>query len=323
MFSLRIKSTKLIKLIALPLSVILLSALLFGCAPQTSALADGPQSPEERWGIDKLIIVLMPGEDTPEVAYTRNMFDDALSEALMGLPVEEYHATNYSAMIEAMRTGHAHVGSFGPFAYVHAAERSGAECFAVTSVDGTHGYTSLIVTHVDTGIHTMDDLKGRTFGFVDPESTSGNIVPSNEILNHFADVMPDLTFDDLHINGRFFESVMFTSTHANSMQGVYKMDVDAVAVTNGTLESQINNGQVEEDKIRIIHESPRIPNSPLAIQKDLPQDLKDLVINFFLEWDDEEFWGVRGTTAGTLYWPVEDHEYDYIRELRDKFDLGE
>ena len=323
MYSLKIKSMKIIKWIALPMSVVLLSTLLFGCVPQTNALTDEPQSPQERWGIEKLVIVLMPGEDSPEVAYTRNLFDDALSEVLMGLPVEEYHATNYSAMIEAMRTGHAHVGSFGPFAYVHAADRSGAECFAVTSVDGTHGYTSLIVTHVDTGIHTLDDLKGRTFGFVDPESTSGNIVPSNEILNHFADEIPDLTFDDLHINGRFFESVMFTGTHANSMQGVYKKDVDAVAVTNGTLTSQINNGQVEEDKIRIVHESPRIPNSPLAIQKDLPQDLKDLVINFFLEWDNDEFWGIRSSTVGTLYWPVEDHEYDYIRELRDKFDLSE
>jgi phosphonate transport system substrate-binding protein len=318
------KIMRIMKRIALLLSVITLSAPLFGCAVSGGS-AVNPKSPDpvKRWGLDKLVIVLMPGEDTPEVAYTRNLFDDALSKALMGLPVEEYHATNYSAMIEAMRTGHAHVGSFGPFAYVHAVERSGAECFAVSSVDGTHGYTSLIITHADSGINSLDGLKGCNFGFVDPESTSGNIVPSNEILIHYAESMPDLTFEDLHVNGRFFESVMFTGTHANSAQGVYRKDVDAAAVSSSTLASQVRSGEIEEDKIRIIHESPRIPSSPLAIQKDLPEELKDLVIKFFLDWTDEEFWSIRSSTPGMKYWPVYDNEYDYVRELRDKFDLSD
>ena len=312
------------KCLTLLLSIITLSTILLGCFGASKVSLDSKSSnPKNRWGLDKLIIVLMPGEDTPEVSYTRNLFDSALSEALMGLPVEEYHATNYSAMIEAMRTGHAQIGSFGPFAYVHAADRSGAECFAIPSADGTHGYTSMIITHVDSDIYTFDDLKDSNFGFVDPESTSGNIVPSNEILNYYADTMPDLSFEDLHVNGRFFESVMFTGTHANSVQGVYRRDVDAAAVASSTFTSQIRSGEIEEDKIRIIHESPRIPTSPLALQKDLPQELKELIINFFLEWGDEEFWSIRSTAPGTKYWPVYDHEYDYIRELRDKFDLSD
>lgn len=321
MYNNKRNSKIVIKLIALLLCTTVLSTLLLGCVTRTDALKASSPDPKERWGIDKLVIVLMPGEDTPEVAYTRNLFDDALSEALMGLPVEEYHATNYSAMIEAMRTGHAHVGNFGPFAYVHAVERSGAECFAISSADGTHGYSSMIITHVDSGIYTLDDLKGRTFGFVDPESTSGNIVPSNEILNHFSESLPDLSFEDLHINGRFFESAMFTGTHANSVQGAFMKDIDAAAVASSTLTSQINSGQVDEDKLRVIHNSPRIPASPMAIQKDLPQELKDLILKFFYEWEDEEFWSIRSSTQGTKYWPVYDNEYDYIRELRDKFDL--
>lgn len=326
---------KLKKYIALILSVLSLVSLLAGCnstsstqtppaQPNTAEPAVAPVatlSPKERWGIDKLVIVLMPGEDTPEVTYTRNVFDEALSEFL-GMPVEEYHATNYSAMVEAMRTGHAHVGSFGPFAYVHAVDRAGAECFAVSSVDGTHGYYSHIIVRTESDIYTLDDLAGRTFGFVDPESTSGNIVPSNEILNYFADSMPDLTFESLHINGRFFESVMFTGSHANSCQGVNMGDVDAAAVTSTTVASQIKNGLVEEGALRTIFISPLIPASPLAIQKDLPQELKDLIINFFLTWDDQEFWDIRNSSnPQTRYWPVQDSEYDYIRELRDKYDL--
>ncbi|MCL1792554.1 MAG: phosphate/phosphite/phosphonate ABC transporter substrate-binding protein [Oscillospiraceae bacterium] len=309
------------KFLAFLMVLLMVAAMLSGCKKEAEPDSES-DDPKTRWGVDKIVIVLMPGEDSPEVAYTRNVFDTALSEVLMGLPVEEYHANNYSAMIEAMRTGHAHIGYFGPFSYVHAVDRANAEAFAIMSVDGTHGYTSKIITHVDSGIQSLDDLKDRSFGFADPESTSGNIVPSNEILNYFQDSMPNLSFDDLHVNGKFFSSVLFTGTHANSIQGVYKQDIEAAGVASTGLDSMIKSGEVEEDKIRILHTSPRIPTSLLAIQGDLPKELKDLIINFFYEWDDEDFWKTMSSPE-TRYWPVKDSEYDYVRELRDKFDLTE
>ena len=279
-----------------------------------------PLSPKEKWGIDELIIVLMPGEDNPNVVETRNVFDTALSEKI-GIPVKEYRATDYSAMVEAMRTGYAHVGQFGPFAYIHASERAGAEALAAVERNGLYGYYSLLVTHVDSGIMSLDDLKGRTFGFVDPESASGNIVPSNEILTHFGSEYPDLTFDDLHINGKFFSSVTMTGNHQNSLQGVYRQDIDAAGISSNTLVNEVRNGNVEEDKIRVIHTSPLIPSSPFAAQGDLPQELKDLIKEFFIEWDDEEYWEAR--SPGGRYVEVLHEEYDYVRELRDKYDLSD
>ncbi|MCL2046029.1 MAG: phosphate/phosphite/phosphonate ABC transporter substrate-binding protein [Oscillospiraceae bacterium] len=309
------KKTRKIRYKALATAVIVLMAT-------TLSACSSSKASDNKWGLEKFVIVLLPGEDNPETAYSRNIFDEALSE-ILGIPVEEYHADNYSALTEAMRTGHAQVGSFGPFAYVHAADRAGAECFALPSVDGTHGYYSVIIVRADSDIYTLEDLRGRTFGFVDPQSTSGNIVPSNELLNHFTDTDPDLTFEDLHINGRFFTSVMFTGTHANSAQGVFHGDVDAAAVTGTTVQAQINAGHIDEDAIRVIHQSPLIPSSPLAIKGDLPEDLKELVINFFLDFDDQEFWDIRSSTGESRYWPVEDSEYDYIRELRDKYDISD
>jgi phosphonate transport system substrate-binding protein len=302
------------------LIVLTLSTTFFGCAVSgTNALGFNLTDLKERWGLDKLVIVLMPGEDDESIVETRDIFDKALSEKLMGLPVEEYRATDYSAMTEAMKTGFAHVGQFGPFAYTYAVDRAGAEALVVSGTDGTHGYYSYLITHVDSGITSLDDLKGRSFGFVDPESASGNIVPSNEILNYFQESMPELTFDDLHINGNFFSAAAFTGSHANSVQGVFHRDIDAAGVSSTTLNNQIKNGLVEADKIKIIHTSPLIPSSPYAIQKDLPQELKDLIKQFFLDWDDEDFWDAR--TPGARFIEANDKDYDYTRELRDKFDL--
>ena len=309
-----------IKYLALLMSVLVLSGALLGCATQSvNALAPNSNDPQKRCGLEKLVIVLMPGEDAENIVETRNIFDKDLSEKLRGLPVEEYRANDYSAMTEAMRTGAAHVGQFGPFAYTYAVDRAGAEAMVTTGTDGKHGYYSYIITHVDSGIDTLDDLKGRSFGFVDPESASGNIVPSNEILNHFQKTMPELTFDDLHVNGAFFSAAAFTGNHGNSAQGVYHEDIDAAGISSGTLDSQIKNGLIEADKVKIIHKSPLIPSSPYAIQKDLPQELKDLVKQFFLDWDDEAYWEVR--TPGARFIEVDDSEYSYTRELREKFNL--
>ena len=302
---------KLKKCIALLLSVVSLTILFSACAKKDET---------NKWGIDKLVIVLGPGEDTPDVIETRNVFDKALSEWL-GIPVEEYRGTDYSAAIEAMRTGHAQVAQLGPFAYIHAVERAGAECIVTTGIDGAHGYYSYIVVHVDSDIMSMDDIVGRSFGFVDPESASGNIVPSNEILNYFADSHTDLTFDDLHMNGKFFSSAVFTGNHSNSIQGVLRGDIDVAGISSSTLTREINNGNVDPEKLRILHISPLIPSSPIAVQKDLPEDLKALIKEFFLAWDDKDFWDIR--TKGGRYISVEDYEYAYTRELRDKYNLSD
>ena len=245
-----------------------------------------------------------------------------MSEAL-GIPVKEYHATDYNAAIEAMRTGQAHVARLGPFSYVHAVDRAGAECFAVQAKGGEASYQSWLVTKADSDIKAITDLKGRKFSLVDPESTSGNIVPSNEILNAMND--PNLTFDDLHINGKFFESVMFAGTHPNSLQGVYKGDVDAGAVSSNTFASEVKKGNVDESKLRVIHKSPDLPNGPWSYQKDLPQELKDKIKDFVLNFDDETYWTtVANKKEGEpayRFIEIKDSEYAYIRELRDKFNL--
>ena len=303
------KST--LKLAGCLLALILCGLALTGCSEQSA----------EKWGLKEFNVVLIPGEESPENTKIREVFAQDLSEKL-GIKVNEYRATDYSAAIEAMRTGEAQLAALGPFSYVHAVDRAGAECIAVSATDGVAGYKSYIVTQSDSDINSLEDLEGKTFAFVDPESTSGNVVPCNEILNAFPE--KGLTFDDLHLNGKFFSSVMFSGTHPNSLQGVAKGDIDAAAVSSSTYTNEIKNGNVEEGQVKIIHESPNIPSSPWAIQKDLPQELKDLVKEFFLTYDNEEYFYPKGKTESDpekSFIEVSDSEYDYVRELRDKFNL--
>ncbi|MDR2616108.1 MAG: PhnD/SsuA/transferrin family substrate-binding protein, partial [Oscillospiraceae bacterium] len=119
--------------------------------------------------------------------------------------------------------------------------------------------------------------------------------------------------------------VAFTGNHTNSVQGVVMRDIDAAGVASSTLTSLVNQGLIVEEDFVILHTSPLLPSSPLAYQKDLKPELKAAIKEFFLTWDDQAFWTGRGQKEGDsyAYIEVEDSAYDYIRELRDKYNLSD
>lgn len=270
------------------------------------------------YGVEEVVMVLIPGEDTEKSVQLRDDMAEEMSKAI-GIPVTTYRATDYSAAVEAMRTGHAQLAMLGPFSYVTARERAGAECLVTTATNGEIGYYSHIITSADSDIDSVEDLEGKTFAFVDPESTSGNVVPSDEILNEIGD--DDLSFDDLHTDGKFFKSAMYAGNHAASLQAVVQGNVDAAAVSSNTYQNQLDEGNFNEEDVKIIHTSPLIPASPIAVQKDLPQELKDKIRDFLLDYSEEYF-----TALGEpdkRYVEVEDSTYDYLAELKEEYGLSD
>lgn len=291
-------------------------SLMTVCFAMAAGCGSQAQASDNKWGLEEFNFVLIPGEDTEKSVQLRDEMASDLS-ATIGVPVNVYRASDYNAAVEALRTGSAQMALLGPFSYVTAVDRSGAECICVSATDGEKGYRSYFIARSDSGIDSLDDLEGKTFAFADAASTSGNVVPCNEILNMFPD--KGLTFDDLHADGKFFKSSTYSGSHANSIQAVVQGNVDAAAVSSNTYENQIEKGNVEEGELTVFYESPVIPGSPIAIKEDLPQELKDMVKEFLINYDDEEYFG----GPNIRYVEVEDSEYDYIRELQEKYNLSD
>lgn len=269
--------------------------------------------------IDQLVVCYLPNEASDEYAEERSQLQSDLSEAL-GIKVSEVNASDYNAVVEAMRTGKADLAFYGPVSYVQASERANAEVLVVPAKEGKKenaGYTSQIIVRADSDIQTLEDLRGKSFAFVDPSSTSGNYVPTLEFMN----AIDGITNDDLHTNGGFFESVIFSGRHQNGLQSVLNGDIDAAPIASDILRSEITAGRVKQEDIRIIHESSVIPASPFAIRGDLPDDLKNAVKEFLLGYDNEQYFiNMLGAEEGdgTRFVEASDSDYDYVRELMEK-----
>jgi phosphonate transport system substrate-binding protein len=211
-------------------------------------------------------------------------------------------ATDYTGAIEAMRAGKLDIALFGPFSYVLAAEKANAEVFAVEKVNGATTYKSVIVTRPDSGINSLQDLRGRTFAFVDPASTSGHLFPRSFLKKNSID--PD----------KEFKSVVFAGTHDAVELAVKNRKVDAGADSNKTYNKMKKEGLISDQDIKIIYESDPIPGSPWAWRKDLPPELKTKIKDAFLAMDKDApdvFDKKKGQEA---YVAFSDAEYNVVRE---------
>jgi phosphonate transport system substrate-binding protein len=296
-----------------------MSAAIWVAAAMCGLMAGACGAASYKDTVKEIVVCYLPNEGSEEFAEYRGLLRQELGDYL-GIKVTEVNAADYNAVVEAMRTKHADIAAFGPVSYVQAAERSGAEAFAMAVPNGDKslaGYTSKIIVKSGSSIKGLQDLRGKTFAFVDPASTSGNYVPTLELMNAF----PPMNNEDFHTNGAFFSSVSFSGKHQNGLQAVRNGDIDAAPIASDILDIETAAGRVNKGDVTVIHESPRIPASPMAIRGDLPGDLKAAVKAFFLSYrDDDYFQFMHGLAPEQkpAFVEASDGDYDYVRDLMKK-----
>jgi phosphonate transport system substrate-binding protein len=198
-------------------------------------------------------------------------------EKSTGLKVKPFFSSSYSALIEAMRFKQTDLGWFSNQSGLEAVRRSNGEVFARTfDPSGTDGYTSVIIVPIDSPIKTLDDLlkcdKTLNFGMGDKKSTSGTLAPMTEVFIPRG-VKPENCF-----------KTVLTANHQSNLFAVANKRLDA-ATNNSTairLNQDRNEGQA--DKVRVIWESPVLPEDPIVWRKDLDPAVKEKVRQFFLTY---------------------------------------
>ncbi len=141
---------------------------------------------------------------------------------------------------------------------------------------GTVGYYSVIYVRADSPYKEIGDLKGKTIGYVDPNSTSGYNAP--RFFLHKIGIDSD----------SFFGKSIITGSHENGVIALEKDAVDCAAdwwnsEDESNLTRMVAKGMVKKEDFRIVFKSGLLAGSPYAYLSDLPDDLKRSIVKAFLE----------------------------------------
>ncbi len=203
---------------------------------------------------------------------------------------------DYTSVVEAMKYGHADVARFGPFSYVLATQEADVEAVAVAVKEktGTPFYKSIIISATD-----IEDLNGKTFAYVDVASTSGYLAPATYFWRE--GIEPG--------------EVFFAGSHGAVIEAVKNGTVDAGAVADNRYLTAVQEGVIAEKDFFIVWESDPIPNSPVAVQKSMDGQLKDLLITALLDAPQDI---VYSTGIGEIgFVEARDSDYDIVRRMQE------
>lgn len=299
---------KLIREISVSCLLLAATAAMGGCGGSGSG--EAVQRP--------FTIAYAPNESTEQSADARSGMSADLSKVL-GRDVKEISASDYNGIIEALRTKKADMAYLGSEGIALANKRLDGkiDVIVMKAPNGDKAkatYKSVFITQADRNdIKAVQDIKGKKMAFVDPGSTSGNLVPTGMLIQTFSN--EKLDSEMLHMNGKFFSSAMYTGKHQASIQAVAKGDVDVAAVSDQILQAEISNGNVNASDIKIIGTSEPIPSEGMIIRADMDADLRKKVTEFLLSYDNEAYFTKVIKVKGARFVEASKTDYDPIIEL--------
>jgi phosphonate transport system substrate-binding protein len=292
-------------------------ALAFALA--TTALSTGAMAQ----GITEFRIGILGGENAQD---RMNSYEclRAYTEETLGVPAKLFAPADYNGVIQGLLGGTLDMAWLGASGYaaIYLEDPTAVTPVLVkANLDGSYTYHSIGIARADSGITSLADVQGKKFGFGDPNSTSGYLIPSVEIPAETGGTME---------SGDYFGEVVFTGGHEQTIVAVANGDIDAGVTwadgqgewedgyNSGALRKAVDAGLVDMNDVVEIWKSKPIPEGPVVVRHSLPQDVKDKMTALFegLHAKDADCaYGVAaGETAG--FTPITHEYYESIIEVR-------
>ena len=255
--------------------------------PVCDKLPNAPEAPvagELGSADNPIVITFVPSGDTGKITTAGTAIADCLTE-MTGLNFEMEVGTSFAASIEAMGAEKAQVGFLNTFSALLAGAKYGVtpslvaiRKYATNELDPDNAlgdelqpfYKAQFIANVDSGINSFADLKGKTFCFVDPNSTSGYIIP--RIILAANGINPDVDF----------AATQNAGSHPNVAIAVYQGDCDAGVtfinvLTDASADLKATYPDIE-DKVKVFAVSDRIPNDGMQFIQSLDPELKSVIV---------------------------------------------
>jgi phosphonate transport system substrate-binding protein len=279
---------------------------------------------ERDLGIEEFRIGLLGGENASDRLRSNECLRQ-YTEDLLGVPTKLFAPADYNGVIEGLLGGNLDMAWLGASGYakVYLNDPDAVEPVLVKiNTDGSFGYYSVGFARADSGIESLEDMADKEFGFGDPNSTSGYLIPSIEI----PQAGEEITMEP----GDYFADVTFTGGHEQTIVAVYNGDIDAGVTwadglgawedgyNSGALRKAADAGLVDMTELVQIWQSKVIPEGPIVVRKDLPERVKFDVIGLMASLESMDPECAYGVMAGEVKGlaPVNHEVYTSIIEAR-------
>lgn len=206
---------------------------------------------------------LLPGESRPVVELLNEPLRAYLERSL-GRRVELVVGSNYVATGEALRRGQLDIAYLGPVTYILQSRNADLEPFARPSHGGSAGPTfrAAIIVPADSPVDSLAGLRGGEIAMGDIASTSGSWVPRHMLLD--AGLSPDQDYTRCNLGA-----------HDAVAAAVAARQVVAGGLSLPIFQRLLAEGRIAREEVRLLAESPPIPEYMWTFREGLPAELRD------------------------------------------------
>lgn len=235
--------------------------LFLSFSGQSTALAGGT-----------LRVTAIPDEAPTELQRKFKPLGEYLEKEI-GMEVEFIPVSDYPASVEALVAKKVDLVWFGGFTFVQAYIRSNKNVRPLVQREEDQKFTSVFISRVDSGINQLSDLKGKTFSFGSPSSTSGHLMPRSSLLA--ANIDPDT---DL-------KQISFSGAHDATIAAVVGGKVQAGALNASVWNKFVQDKKVDTSVVKVFYTTPPYFDYNWAVRSDLDANLQEKIRNAFLKLD--------------------------------------
>lgn len=251
-------------------------------------------------GITGFNIGILGGENAQDRMNSNECYRAAIEKEL-GVPVKVFTPADYDGVIQGLLGGTLDMAWLGASGYakIYLTDPEAVEVkLTKQNMDGSTGYYSFAFARKDSGITKIEDAKGKSFAFAEPNSTSGYLVPAAELTQAYGELK------------QYFSDVKFSGGHEQTIVAVANGDVAAGVswadglgnwedgYNSGAFRKAADAGLVEMNDLVEIWKSKLIPEGPMVVRKALPEEVKAKVTKLTADLHETDKDCAYGVAAG-------------------------
>ncbi len=237
----------------------LCTLLAAGCNRESPVSVQPKQKPHRQ----PLLIGLLPEQDIFKQIARYEPLARYLSKQI-GATISLTVVPSYGQILNSFTSQHMDGVFFGSFTYILAHTKLGVEVIArPVGLNGKSTYRGLIFVRKDSKIRSISDMQGKRFAFVDRATASGYLLPL-------------AYFKKWNVNYKtYLKESYFAGTHEDAIYDVLDRKADIGAAKSTEFESLAAKDARIRNDLLILTESAEMPETSLAVRKDLDPSLKE------------------------------------------------